>query len=127
MTQNDKAAMIEKLNSDQRWLERAILAIDARQTATERQQGATTDSNGAGWNYYDARKGSYMASYIRRCHRPEGQRLSGRFVQEARDMMKKYAGQLCRIANARKAEKESVHQAEEQRKGRELLALMIGG
>ncbi len=78
-------------------LERAILAIDARQTPDEKETRVTKYENGAGWNNADANKGGYIAQYIRTCRKPDGSRLSGRFVQEAKEMMKKYCGQLVRI------------------------------
>jgi hypothetical protein len=91
------------LANDQAWLERGILAIDARQTEDEKRDGVTRYDNDRGWNATDAKLGSYLAKYIRRCRRPEGERLSGNWVSRAKAMMRKYAGQLARIAAARQA------------------------
>jgi hypothetical protein len=96
-----KAEIRAKLAVDNRWLERGILAIDARQEPDEQDNRETVYLNGRGWNATDASLGSYLANYIRRCRRPEGQRLSGKWVATAREMMYKYAGQLARIASER--------------------------
>lgn len=87
-----------KMANNQRWLERAILAIDARQTNDERAVRQTKYDNDRGWNAADARIGGYIAQFIRSSRNPEGQRLSGKWVSIARRIMHKYAGQLCRIA-----------------------------
>lgn len=96
-----KAEILNKLNTNVRWLERAILALDARQTDDERAGGVTVYDNDRGWNAADASLGSYLARYIRGCRRPEGQRLSGNWIDRARSMIRKYAGQLARIAAAK--------------------------
>lgn len=93
-----KSQIRSKIVLDQRWLERAVLAIDARQEVDERAEGVTVYDNKRGWNAADAKHGSYLAKYIRTSRRDAGSRLSGRFVQEARNMMHKYCGQLARIA-----------------------------
>lgn len=87
----------EKLNTDQTWLERGVLAIDARQTQDEQETEETRHLNRRGWNSSDARFGSYLARFIRGSYKPLGQRLSGDFVVKARRMMHKYAGQLLRV------------------------------
>ena len=58
----------------------------------------TIHDNKRGWNAADANKGGYIASYIRKSLRPSGQRLSGKWIEEAKTLMRKYAGQLARIA-----------------------------
>jgi hypothetical protein len=88
----------QKLQTNQDWLERGILAIDARQTEDERQQDQTKHLNGRGWTYGDARRGSYYARWIR-----SGRRLNGRHVFIAQRMMRKYAGQLLRVAEEKAA------------------------
>jgi hypothetical protein len=98
-----KGEIRAKLAVDNRWLERGILALDARQTDDERQSRQTVYDNDRGWNAADASLGGYLANYIRRCRRPEGQRLTGEWVARARAMMYKYAGQLARIAAAKSA------------------------
>jgi hypothetical protein len=102
----DKAAILAKINTDQRWLERAILALDARQTEDERQSGQTVHDNDKGWNAYDASLGTYLANYLR-----SGRHLSGQWVTKARNMVRKYAGQLARIAAAKQAAKQHAEAA----------------
>jgi hypothetical protein len=96
-----KVEILNKLDTNVRWLERAILALDARQTDDERSSGATVYDNDKGWNAFDASFGSYLARYIKGSRRPEGERLSGNWIVKARRMVRKYAGQLSRIAAAK--------------------------
>lgn len=98
-----KNAIRLKVANDQRWLERAILAIDARQTSDERMVRQTKWENNRGWNAADARIGGYLASFIRGSRNPEGQALSGKWVSIARRIIQKYAGQLSRICEERAA------------------------
>lgn len=76
---------------------RGILAIHARQTASEQSAEATIESNGVGFNYADARLGGYYADYLKRrgC-------LTGHHLDKARRMLMKYWRQLAEIANERK-------------------------
>lgn len=94
-----------KINVDQRWLERAVLAIDNRQTPDEQAGQVTIHDNDRGWNAADAKFGARLANFIRRCRRPDGQRLSAHgdrdYPQEARNLMQKYCGQLARIVAAK--------------------------
>lgn len=97
-----------KINEDQRWLEHAVLAIDARQTQDESVVKVTKHRNGCGWKPQDAKEGGRLASFLRRCTRPDGQRLckygNGRDgVAEARELMQKYCSQLAKVAKANKA------------------------
>ncbi len=88
-----------KLAMNQKWLERGILAIDARQTMDEQESRETRWDNNQGWNAADAKLGSYLARWIRQHdYRPMGQRLSGEWIGKGRELMRKYAGQLVRIA-----------------------------
>lgn len=82
-----------KMSKDKAFLEWAIMEIDSRQTEDERESSETKHQNGRGWNGKDAKYGAYLAGYIR-----SGRRLTGDFVSKARDMMRKYAGQLLRVA-----------------------------
>jgi hypothetical protein len=100
MTKNAVRFMVA---NDQRWLERAVLAIDNRQTSDERAVRQTKWDNNRGWNAADARIGGYIASFIRNSRNPEGQRLSGKWVSIARRMIHKYAGQLARISQEKVA------------------------
>ena len=77
---------------------RAVLAIYDRQTADEQATAATADSNGIGFNGADAGFGSSLAKQY-----AERGTLSPRQIACARKMMRKYAGQLAEIANAKAA------------------------
>ena len=87
-----------KLVTDQLWLERAVLAIYKRQTSAEQQSEATQLRNCVGFNAFDAQLASYLAKWLL-----AGRRLSGKWLERARRMMPKYAGQLADIANSRAA------------------------
>jgi hypothetical protein len=86
----------EKLLTNQTWLERAILAIYQYQTETEQRHDTTLLHNDVGFNAVDASSGSYMAKWLK-----SGKHLSGKFLEKARRMMPKYAGQLATIANSK--------------------------
>jgi hypothetical protein len=79
----------QKLATDLKWLEAAILAIYRRQTADEKAEGATKHNNGVGFSGSDSVTGSYMARWIQ-----DGRHLSGKWVEKARRIMPKYTRQL---------------------------------
>ena len=84
-------------------VERAVLAIYRRQTASEQATDSTHESNGIGFNAYDARSAGYWASWI--SGMKNGMRvgparhLTGRHLEQARKMMHKYVRQLADIAS----------------------------
>ncbi len=86
-----------KVMTNQEWLERAIVAIDNRQTPDEQAAEVTRYLNARGLSAADAKQGSYLAGYIRRSTRPAGQKLSGKWIGEGRDIIAKYCGQLSRV------------------------------
>ena len=86
-----------KLNTDNRWLERGILAIYNYQTSNEKHRGTTIEFNGVGFNGCDGQFLSSLALWIKRSNRPEGQKLSVKQAAVASRKMQKYAGQLVRI------------------------------
>jgi hypothetical protein len=90
----------EKLATDQRWLERAVLAIYERQTVDEQDSGDTRHYNGRGFTAGDARPGSRMARWLK-----SGNHLDGYHLARARLMMPKYANQLILIAREKRQEK----------------------
>jgi hypothetical protein len=105
MTQVYDAAMIrEKLETNDKWLARGIVAIYAKQTADEKLSKLTKHSNGVGFNGRDAEFLSSLASQIMtwegtpKAERKWRQPLSEKQVNAARRKMLKYAGQLARIA-----------------------------
>jgi len=96
MTRNvataDIEAIREKIVSDPRWVERAILALYRRQTAYEQQTLRTRDKNGRGFSKPD---GHLMGSYARWLL--SGKHLDEEHLKKAYAIMKKYARQLALI------------------------------
>ena len=76
------------------WLARAILALLHRQTLDEQRQERTTVANGMGFNASDARFLMSLGKQIE-----NGYGLSQRQTAVARWMIRKYVGQLTRLAN----------------------------
>lgn len=83
-----------KIASDQRWLERAILAIYKRQTHDEQRDEQSKYHNFRGFNGPNAKRMTYYACWLK-----SGRSLSGRHLEDARHRVQKYCGQLLRIAN----------------------------
>jgi hypothetical protein len=91
-----------KLETDNRWLERGILAIYNYQTSQEQRAGDTIEDNGVGFNGADGQFLSSIAKWIKggcQYGKQEGHRLSVKQAAVARRKMMKYAGQLVRIIN----------------------------
>lgn len=84
-----------KILTDQRWLERAVVAIYRRQTSQEQISETTLDHNCRGFSAFDAKMGTYYAKWIQ-----GGKNLSGKHLEKAKKMMQKYVGQLEKVANA---------------------------
>lgn len=82
------------LDSSSTAVERAVLAIWKRQTADEKVSQDTRWKNGVGFSGAHASLGTYWANWIN-----SGKHLDGKHLECARTIMKKYAGQLCDIAN----------------------------
>lgn len=89
-TKEDILAYLDEMNG----LERAVVAIYKKQTDQEKAVGVTQEDNGVGFNGADSAKMSYYARWI-----ISGRLLTGEFRQDARKRIRKYAGQLVRIAN----------------------------
>lgn len=85
-----------KLQSDQRWVERAIVVIYEYQTAEEQAQEITKNDNGVGFTAFDARVLSYYAVYLK-----SGKHLSGKHLEKAKKTVPKYAGQLLKIIQSK--------------------------
>jgi hypothetical protein len=77
-------------------VERAILAIYERQTLDEKACSDTKHRNGIGFTGADARLGTYYAKWIL-----SGKHLSGRHLENARQMSRKYIRQLVDIATSK--------------------------
>lgn len=83
-----------KIQDNQEWLERAVLAIYQRQTEDEQIHEATIEHNKVGFSGVDAKYMSWIAGWI-----ASGRHLSGKHLDKTRTRMTKYAGQLTKIAN----------------------------
>lgn len=88
-----KASIRAMLECNDQWLYRAIVAINAGQTANEVMQGGTLEDNGIGFNGVDANILMSFAAQLNRCGH-----LSTKQTIIARKKMGKYAGQLLAIA-----------------------------
>jgi hypothetical protein len=82
------------IETNNHWLTRGILAIYDRQTEDEKRSEETRHYNGVGYNGVDAHFASSLAQQLR-----AGYTLSPKQLNAARKMMKKYCGQLTKIAN----------------------------
>lgn len=83
-----------RLQSSDRWVNRATLALYQAQEPAEQITGTTCYLNGHGYNRTDARIMSSFAAQILR-----GRALSPRQLEIARSLLPKYALQLSRLAN----------------------------
>jgi hypothetical protein len=82
-------------------LERAIVFLYRQQTAEEQATGTTQEKNNRGFNAADAKNGAYMATWIINERNPGRPRhLTGKWIGIAREMVRKYAGQLTDFANS---------------------------
>lgn len=75
-------------------VERALLNLYALQTESERYEGDVKETNGVGFNRYDAEFLSSLAEHLQK----KGY-LTPRQLVYARERILKYSGQLCKIAN----------------------------
>ena len=81
------------LLSNDRAVERAVLALYERQTIAEQHTDSTQHKNGMGFSAFHAKMGSYYAKWIK-----NGNHLSGVHLGKARSLSLKYCGQLSDIA-----------------------------
>jgi len=82
------------INSNDRAVERAMVAIWERQTADEQETQNTRHHNGRGFAAWSARSGTYFAEWVR-----SGRRLTGKHLVKARKIALHHAGQLTDFAN----------------------------
>lgn len=90
--------IVDLLNTNDRAVERAIVAIYERQTADEKQTEHTRHDNQVGFRQNHAKRMSYYARLIKR-----GNRLYPAQLSLARSWMKMYRRQLADIANKKEA------------------------
>lgn len=81
-----------KIAGNQNWALRAALRIFGYQTREEADFGATLESNGIGFNGFDA---NFLTSVVKQ--HLEGRRLTKKQSDALRRIMPKYAEQLYRI------------------------------
>ena len=86
--------IVTLIKSNNRAVERAMVAIWRRQTEDERHTETTQHHNGIGFSGWTARNGSYYARWV-----IGGGRLTGKHLVRARRIALHHAGQLTRIAN----------------------------
>jgi len=84
-----------RLTHQDRWVERAMVALWERQTRNEKQEGVAKINNGVGFAGWSARSGSYYAEWVL-----SGRRLTGKHLVRARRIALYHSGQLTAIANA---------------------------
>ena len=82
------------INTNDRAVERAMVAIWERQTRDEQATETTRHHNGIGFSGWTARSGTYYAGWIM-----SGRRLTGKHLDKARRIALHHAGQLTDFAN----------------------------
>ena len=96
--EHNKASILALLETNNKAVERGILAIYENQTQSEKRAEKTIESNNIGFNGVDARLGTYYAKYLL-----SGKHLSGEHLNKARKLIRKYTGQLLDIAKGKAA------------------------
>ena len=89
----DKSKIRNLLETNNKAVERAILAIYHRQTLEEQFTQTTKRLNGVGFSASHARIGTYYARYVLK-----GNQLNGKHLELARKVALRYTGQLLKIA-----------------------------
>jgi hypothetical protein len=111
----NKTNIRQLLEKNDRAVNRGILRIYEYQTREEQTKAQTRESNGVGFNGIDASYGTFLANYIleKRKNANDYNVLTGKFLDRARKMTMKYAGQLAFIANEREARKQDTEENED--------------
>lgn len=108
MATHTKDSILALIDSNDKAVGRAVVAIYRRQTQEERNAEATLKHNNVGFNSYDARYLSYVATYYMR-----HQQLTGKHLAKARSKVRKYWKQLLEIANDNQSKREVVQRVEQ--------------
>jgi hypothetical protein len=96
---NDLALRIRLLlENNPKAVERAILALYARQTQDEQSSSTTKHSNGRGFSAFEAKNGTYYAKWIL-----SGRSLTGHHLDKARTIGLRHIGQLVEVAQEKAA------------------------
>ncbi len=91
-----KAQVIALLASNNRAVERALVALYHRQTVDEQRTSTTKESNGVGFNARDAEYATYLAKWV-----ISGRHLTGRHLEAGRRIATFYARQLAEMSQTR--------------------------
>ena len=91
-----KAQIISLLASNNRAVERALVALYHRQTVDEQRTSTTKESNGVGFNAKDAEYATYLARWVL-----SGRHLTGRHLEAGRRIATFYARQLAEMSETR--------------------------
>lgn len=91
-----KSEIRQKLETDNNWLIRGLLAIYDYQTQDEQDAQNTHHHNGVGFNGRDA---NFLSSLAEQCK--AGRELSEKQIKYCRKSMLKYSGQLARMAKTK--------------------------
>lgn len=84
------------IRTNDRAVERGVLALFERQTSDEQVSDTTRHSNNRGFSGWSAHGGSYYAKWCR-----SGRQLTGKHLDKARRICLHHAGQLTKIANGK--------------------------
>jgi hypothetical protein len=106
MTQTEKeAATLARIASDNLFLERALILMWQRQTATEQISKNTHHTNSRGFNKPDGGKRGLggIAAWVTNGKAPLGKRMNDQMREKARKRLTKYVGQLVEIVEEVKA------------------------
>lgn len=85
------------LESNDRAVDRAMMALLDRQTRTEQQVENTLEHNRIGFSAAHAHRGTYYGKWCKR-----GRRLTGHHLDRARKIALRYTRQLAEIANSKR-------------------------
>lgn len=104
---NTKQSIIALLETNDKAVARALVALNARQTADEQRSEHTRYDNGMGFTPADARMGTSMANFYLRNNRLSEKQVAYWRKPNARGVPRiaKYAGQLLEVAREREAAK----------------------
>lgn len=91
-----KTQIVALLASNNRAVERALVALYHRQTVDEQRTSTTKESNGVGFNARDAEYATYLARWVL-----SGRHLTGSHLERGRRIATFYARQLAEMSQTR--------------------------
>lgn len=93
-----KQTIQDALTKSSKFVERALVALYARQTADEQVIKEASEDNGVGFTGTDAEILTSFAEWVIKSWKPEGEKLSAKQMEIARKRLPKYWRQLAEIA-----------------------------